>query len=699
MYKRLLSVSFITLTSLLLVVVTTAALGLQAKNASEQIIEATIPIQTYTQPITIHVPADYLTIQAAINAAQYGDTVLVAAGIYTELIAMKSGVSVQGTGGSLLTPNDPFDDSVIDGAQSGRTVYFGNASNAAIIGFTVKNGRGGTSGGNIHVHGEANIIQENLIIDGATVGGGGYGGGIYLSYSAHYAQVINNVIRDNWAWASGGGIMSRAQDVVIEGNVIVNNQSDWAGGIYVSGSTIIRKNLFDSNFADFRDGGGIYLNAAQAIMIENNTIVNNRAHNWGVGGAIYVNQADELTIQNNIIADNLNADTGGIYFVTCPVTLTLMYNDAFNNQGNDYTGCTPGTGSIAMDPLFVDPANQDYHLQPGSPAIDAGNPDPGYNDPEDPANPGYALYPAMGTIRNDMGAYGGKAGTEPFVPLNSVAILGPTQGIVSNTSQFTATISPVYASQPITYTWQPTPTSGQGTAMVTYQWTSSGEQHLLVTATNSQSSATSTHTIVVEFSNIPPTAHDDQATTDEDMAVAIPALANDTDPENGPLTLLNVTNPLSGTASIVGSQIVYTPMLNFNGLDLFTYTISDGEYTSQANVTVLVNPVNDPPVAASDWYTTRTNVHLTIPAPGVLSNDGDIEGDTITAVLDTAPAHGSILLNPDGSFTYTPQADFSGQDNFTYQVLDGQAVSNLATVFVTVSQFTFFLPIVILQVN
>ena len=371
-------------------------------------------------------PTDYPTIQEAMDAAEYGDTILVAAGTFTEHISMKSGVMLLGTGGSLSTPDDLSDDSIIDGAETGRPVTFGaQVHDASLVGFTITDGTGSISGGNISCSGEANTVKDNLIVNGRTTSYGGYGGGIYLT--AGHSKIVDNVIRNNWAWQRGGGIETRAYGAIIEGNVIYDNQSDWAGGIYVSGSsTVIRKNIIDDNYADHRDGGGILVaGSANSVVIENNTIVNNTAKSWGFGGAMYIDEIDEITIRNNIVASNWNASsgTGGIHFVSCPVTLTLTYNDVHNNEGNDYSGCAPGEGSISAAPLFVDADNQDYHLQLESPAIDAGDPDPVYNDPEDPANPGYALYPAMGTVRNDMGAFGGQCSVEPIAPFSTSVYL------------------------------------------------------------------------------------------------------------------------------------------------------------------------------------------------------------------------------------------------------------------------------------
>ena len=75
-------------------------------------------------------------------------------------------------------------------------------------------------------------------------------------------------------------------------------------------------------------------------------------------------------------------------------------------------------------------------------------------------------------------------------------------------------------------------------------------------------------------------------------------------------------------------------------------------------------------------YTTPEDTALTITAPGVLANDSDIDGNTLTAVLATGPAHGALTLNANGSFTYTPVANYNGPDSFTYRANDGTADSS-----------------------
>lgn len=105
--------------------------------------------------------------------------------------------------------------------------------------------------------------------------------------------------------------------------------------------------------------------------------------------------------------------------------------------------------------------------------------------------------------------------------------------------------------------------------------------------------------------------------------------------------------------------------------------------------------LNLAPVAADDTYSTAPDTALTVPAPGVLGNDTDGDNDGLTAVLVNNPGNGTLNLNADGSFTYTPNAGFTGSDSFTYQANDGKEDSNVATVTMTVREFTVYLPLIV----
>ncbi|MDX1613334.1 MAG: Ig-like domain-containing protein, partial [Candidatus Promineifilaceae bacterium] len=129
----------------------------------------------------------------------------------------------------------------------------------------------------------------------------------------------------------------------------------------------------------------------------------------------------------------------------------------------------------------------------------------------------------------------------------------------------------------------------------------------------------------------------------------------------------------------------YTPTADFNGQDDFQYQASDGVATSDVvTVTLTIVAVNDAPVAVADDYNTDEDVVLSVPAPGVLDNDSDVEHDSLTAVLASGPSHGALKLSADGSFVYTPTADFNGQDSYQYQASDDQATSDVVTVTLTI---------------
>ncbi|HNT78594.1 MAG TPA: Ig-like domain-containing protein, partial [Anaerolineae bacterium] len=189
-------------------------------------------------------------------------------------------------------------------------------------------------------------------------------------------------------------------------------------------------------------------------------------------------------------------------------------------------------------------------------------------------------------------------------------------------------------------------------------------------------------TVDVGVPNQAPTAMDDEVTTPEDTPVDIPVLDNDTDLDGDPLFIAALGG--TGRAVIVNTFIRYTPANNFYGAESFTYTVSDGLLTDTTWVTVTVTPVNDVPVARADGYSTDTDTVLSVPAPGVLANDTDVEGTALSAFLVSNVTHGALTLRSDGSFIYTPTTGFTGQAVCTYRAYDGEDYSNVATVIIGV---------------
>ena len=120
-------------------------------------------------------------------------------------------------------------------------------------------------------------------------------------------------------------------------------------------------------------------------------------------------------------------------------------------------------------------------------------------------------------------------------------------------------------------------------------------------------------------------------------------------------------------------------------MDSFVYSASDGVMSSGlAAVTIHVGDGNQAPVAGNDSFATDEDTPLTIAAPGILGNDSDADGDPLE-IMAGSPLHGTLAWNPDGSFTYTPEADFNGLDGFSYLVNDGSADSDVATVTINVA--------------
>lgn len=279
----------------------------------------------------LRVPGDFPTIQAALDAAMPGDTILVDPGTYTENLQFNGkNVRLESTGGPGAT--------TIQGV-GGTTVDIGPGG--AIVGFTVTGGTA-TFGAGMSVNGAGTVIAGN-VFDGNQQGGGGFGAAI------------------------GGNNSSP----VIQQNVFQNNSCD---GQFLSGvvsfvntsSPRIVNNIFQDNPCR---AVNMTLPAGSLPEVINNTIVRN-ASGVRVDRRISTNQQ---VYRNNLIVGNqigLEVDFGVESF-----NPTWENNLVFNN-GTDYRGIADQTGqngNISADPLLVDFVNGDYHLQTGSPAIGTGS--------------------------------------------------------------------------------------------------------------------------------------------------------------------------------------------------------------------------------------------------------------------------------------------------------------------------------------
>jgi large repetitive protein len=225
--------------------------------------------------------------------------------------------------------------------------------------------------------------------------------------------------------------------------------------------------------------------------------------------------------------------------------------------------------------------------------------------------------------------------------------------------------------------------------------------------------APNTYTLNVTPANDPPVAVHDSYRTNEDTPLTITPLGNDTDPDGDTLTAATVngqpvvagtpiaiTDPVTGapqgTVALVGGQLQFTPAPNFNGSVVLPYTVTDpaGE-TAAAQVTIVVDPQPDAPVAVNDLATTPIDTPVTV---NVLANDSDPDGPPVAlATVNGQPAtpgtpiavpNGTVTVNPDGTLLFTPAPGFSGPADIPYTVTDLQGNTAPGTLTVNVGNNT-----------
>jgi hypothetical protein len=330
----------------------------------------------------IHIPKDFSTIQSGIDHALNGDTVLVSPGTYNENINFK-GKNIVVTSNYILSGSvNDIKNTIIDGSHainpdSASCVFFSSKedSTATIQGFTLTKGKGTRylysngwfrEGGGVFVEKSSPTIKNNLIVGN---------------------EVLN---ANNVTSAGGGAIRSNLGNPHIYNNYITLNKALFGAAIVLDNSNGTVKNniIYLNTGASSYSGGGAFwiYGPGCSVQIENNTIVAN-----SIGGLFF--QAIKASISNNIVWGNENYQ--------------ISFSNGFGNSTLDIkNNVIQGgyAGNIGLYPSFTDTS---FFTEPASPSIDAGSEGVSDKDIEDPLNPGFALFPSQGGIRNDIGAYGG----------------------------------------------------------------------------------------------------------------------------------------------------------------------------------------------------------------------------------------------------------------------------------------------------
>ncbi len=402
---------------------------------------------------TIHVPADSLSIQTGIDGAVDGDTVLVAPGNYLENINFDGKAIFLSSHLVLDQDTSHISNTIIDGSTSNASVVTITSrldTSAVLNGFTITGGRGSLqpdlnihAGGGISITGGAKITNNRVIHNHVQSSTTVYGGGVFVF--THYEEdenvgtvvIKNNLIYHNSLDGAdlifGGGLsISGYGTALVSKNTISNNSisghSTVIGGgvsLFNVRDVVLSENIINANTVSavnpidyITGGGGIFL-YGQYPILRRNLIIGNQAPKGGGIVAWGSEVGFNFRLINNTIAENQASETGGGMYLTnghCSGINNIIWGNTAPVQpdiyyrGNLELGYSitqeyfPGIGNLQLDPLFID---AEYHLDTMSPAIDAGAAEPEFNDVSDPANPGIPLWPAMGDLRADMGAYGG----------------------------------------------------------------------------------------------------------------------------------------------------------------------------------------------------------------------------------------------------------------------------------------------------
>jgi uncharacterized repeat protein (TIGR01451 family) len=561
--------------------------------------------------------------------------------------------------------------------------------NQALGGDGLRNGGSGEGGailneGTLTILGSA--LEDNLAQGGhgeVGMGGSAQGGGLKgefatairdSSLSGNSAQAGDST-SSSGGDASGGGVADwhglyirrstlRNNTVLGGDGLSTTDGRSYGGGLYIAGSNLdtqLVNSTFSSNEAQAWAnsapsvglGGGLFVRANAVVRISFCTIADNAADDRG-GGLMSDTAVDNTgpRIKNTIIADN-TAPTGPDIYQRVQSRGYNLIGDTTDGILDEIGGGNIPTGNRTNEDALLGPLRDNgglptptaeapwtHALRAGSPAIDGGNPTD-----------------ILGfTVKVD-----GRSFDRPY-PLPGEHDMGAFERSAANLE--------------VDKEASPSEVEPGGTVTYTLTLTNTGQEVALDVVLSDVLPISLTVTAVV---------NEGLAITDTGASPPYVWQVGDLRSyQVGSLTLTAVLSTGLPAGLVLGNTAVLTTT---------TPDLDPADNESQAEVTVL----NVPPVAAGETYTVSPGSVLGVPVPGVLANDTDLNGDALSAIEVTGPTSGTLALEADGSFAYTPTAGFVGVDAFTYIAHDGAADSNPATVTLTVETLVVYvhLPLVL----
>ena len=514
-----------------------------------------------------------------------------------------------------------------------------------------------------------NIISlSGCIFTNNTATNDGYGGAIY-NYEGTITSLNGCNFTNNTATTNGGAICNTQGNItsISSCNFTSNNATNGGAIRNWDGNLTAQYNRFYNNTATTY-GTAIYCYSGS---------VNATLNWWGS------NSPQDIT--NLIVAGvggSVNASTWVILTINAnPTTIYNTQTTIITSDLNHYTDSGGNIGTLTehipdVDVIFAVDANGNLDSLNG--VISNG---------QNAATTFTATKIGLATVNATVDGF---TVDRRITLLNNAPTVTDESETTDEDTSATGQITAADADgDTLTYTKATNPTNGTATvnsATGTYIYTPkpnyNGPDSFTVTVNDDNGGfATSTVTITVNPINDAPVAVNDGATTNEDNSVDVDVLANDTDVDTGDSLSINIfTQPGNGTTSLVGGKIRYTPNPNWYGTDTFTYTTHDnsGAISNIATVTITVNPVNDAPTVDNYSSTTQED---TLTSGTVIGSDVD---SILTYSLRTHASNGTAVVNPDGTWTYTPKPNYNGPDSFTVTVSDGTLTAT-STITITIN--------------